>query len=42
LASFEFVCEDGAFEANALTANQPVPPSLRLSATIAPPPAAAT
>ena len=39
LASFEFVCEDGAFEANALMTNQPMPPALRLSATIAPPPA---
>jgi hypothetical protein len=34
LASFEFICEDGAFDEQALMTTQSVPPALRLSATI--------
>lgn len=36
LASFEFICEDGAFDGNDLMKSQTAPPSLRLSATIEP------
>ncbi len=36
LASFEFVCEDGAFENRNLMSAQTAPPTLRLSATIEP------
>jgi hypothetical protein len=36
LASFEFICEDGAFESRELMKEQTVPPTLRLSATIEP------
>ena len=34
LASFEFVCPDGAFEPDALMKSPATPPVLRLSATI--------
>jgi hypothetical protein len=34
LASFEFICLDGAFESQALMKSQGGPPALRLSATI--------
>lgn len=36
LASFEFICEDGAFDGHALMTSQSAPPILRLSATIEP------
>jgi hypothetical protein len=36
LASFEFICEDGAFDGHELMKMQAVPPMLRLSATMAP------
>jgi hypothetical protein len=36
LASFEFVCADGAFDGRDLMKSQTVPPALRLSATIEP------
>jgi hypothetical protein len=36
LASFEFICEDGAFESRALMTAPGTPPTLRLSATIEP------
>jgi len=36
LASFEFICEDGAFERHALMTSQAGPPALRLSAMIEP------
>jgi hypothetical protein len=36
LASFEFVCEDGAFDGHALMKSPAAPPMLRLSATIGP------
>jgi hypothetical protein len=36
LASFEFICEDGAFDSHDLMKLQLVPPALRLSATIEP------
>jgi len=36
LASFEFVCPDGAFETHGLMTSQTVPPALRLSAMIEP------
>jgi hypothetical protein len=36
LASFEFICEDGAFDGHDLIKSQIVPPALRLSATIEP------
>jgi hypothetical protein len=36
LASFEFICADGAFEGEDLMKSQTVEPALRLSATIAP------
>lgn len=36
LASFEFVCPDGAFDSRALMKSPAVPPLLRLSATIGP------
>ena len=36
LASFEFICPDGAFERHDLLNSQAVPPALRLSATIEP------
>lgn len=36
LASFEFICEDGAFTSHGLMKAPAVPPALRLSATIAP------
>ena len=36
LASFEFICDDGAFDGNDLMKTQTVPPALRLSATITP------
>lgn len=36
LASFEFICEDGAFDGRGLMKSQTVPPALRLSATIEP------
>ena len=34
MASFEFICEDGAFERNELMKSQTAPPALRLSAVI--------
>jgi hypothetical protein len=34
LASFEFICADGAFQRDDILNNQTVPPALRLSATI--------
>jgi hypothetical protein len=34
LASFEFICEDGAFDGDGLMKTQTAPPALRLSATI--------
>jgi hypothetical protein len=34
MASFEFICEDGAFHSEALLMAQPSPPPLRLCATI--------
>jgi hypothetical protein len=34
LASFEFICADGAFDGRALMKSQAAPPTLRLSATI--------
>lgn len=34
LASFEFICEDGAFDARDLMKTQSAPPALKLSATI--------
>jgi hypothetical protein len=34
LASFEFVCDDGAFDSRELMSMQAAPPALRLSATI--------
>ena len=34
LASFEFICEDGAFDSGDLMTTLTVPPALRLSATI--------
>jgi len=36
LASFEFICEDGAFDGRGLMTSQSSPPSLRLSAMIEP------
>jgi len=36
LASFEFICEDGAFDGRGLMRSQSSPPSLRLSAMIEP------
>ncbi len=36
LASFEFICEDGAFEGRDLMTSSPIPPALRLSAMIEP------
>lgn len=36
LASFEFICEDGAFDSDVLLKTLTVPPALRLSATIEP------
>ena len=36
LASFEFICEDGAFDSHDLINSQTVAPALRLSATIQP------
>jgi hypothetical protein len=36
LTSFEFVCEDGAFERRELMTAPPTPPTLRLSVTITP------
>ena len=36
LASFEFICEDGAFESRELMTSLAAPPALRLSATIEP------
>jgi len=36
LASFEFICEDGAFDGNELMKSQTGAPALRLSATIEP------
>lgn len=36
LASFEFICEDGAFDNDVLLRTQMVQPALRLSATIEP------
>jgi hypothetical protein len=36
LASFEFICDDGAFESDDLMTTQTAPPALRLSATIEP------
>lgn len=36
LASFEFVCPDGAFDSRDLMGSQIAPPALRLSATIEP------
>lgn len=36
LAAFEFICPDGAFDSRELMKAQNVPPTLRLSATIAP------
>jgi hypothetical protein len=36
LASFEFICADGAFESHELMTSQAAPPALRLSATIEP------
>ncbi len=36
LASFEFVCPDGAFDTHDLMGTQTAPPALRLSATIEP------
>jgi hypothetical protein len=36
LASFEFICPDGAFESHELMASQAAPPTLRMSATIEP------
>ncbi|MEI9803653.1 MAG: PAS domain-containing protein [Pseudolabrys sp.] len=36
LASFEFVCDDGAFDGDNLLQLQNMPPALRLSATIEP------
>ena len=36
LASFEFICEDGAFDGRELMTTQTAPPALRLSATIEP------
>lgn len=34
LGSFEFICEDGAFDLNGLMVSQPAPPALRLAALI--------
>lgn len=36
LASFEFICADGAFDGRALMTSQSTPPTLRLSVTIGP------
>lgn len=36
LASFEFICPDGAFDGHALMQSQSAPPLLRLAATIEP------
>jgi hypothetical protein len=36
LASYELVCEDGAFDSHAIMISQSVPPALRLAATIEP------
>jgi hypothetical protein len=36
LASFELVCEDGAFDSHAIMISQSAPPALRLAATIEP------
>jgi hypothetical protein len=36
LASFEFVCTEGAFNRTALMVSQTTPPKLKLSATIEP------
>lgn len=36
LASFEFICPDGAFDNRDLIGTQTTPPALRLSATIEP------
>ena len=36
LASFEFICDDGAFDGNELMTSLATPPALRLSATITP------
>ena len=41
LASFELVCEDGAFDGHELMTSQTAAPALRLSATIEPPAAVA-
>ena len=34
LASYELVCEDGAFDSHAIMISQSAPPNLRLAATI--------